>query len=166
MSCRWVRHRTPTSTSTRATTAGPRWFSSPLRDGPGRAGSHALGLCAISPNELEREGAMPIYDYECQGCGPFTAMRPMARFQDPCACPKCGAEASRASLSAPAIARINSGGRIANEATQRSATDLRPSSAAHPAGCGCCVRRLPLPGTLSSGGRVFTSHGPIRCSGP
>ncbi|WP_247654189.1 zinc ribbon domain-containing protein [Microvirga yunnanensis] len=93
-------------------------------------------------------------------------MRPMARFQDPCACPKCGAEASRASLSAPAIARINSGGRIANEATQRSATDLRPSSAAHPAGCGCCVRRLPLPGTLSSGGRVFTSHGPIRCSGP
>ncbi|MBF9198259.1 FmdB family zinc ribbon protein [Microvirga terrestris] len=108
---------------------------------------------------------MPIYDYECQGCGPFTAMQPMARFQDPCACPKCGAETSRAFLSAPAIASISPSGRTAYEATQPSATYPRPSSAAHPAGCGCCVRRMPLPGALSAVGRVFTSHGPIRCSG-
>ncbi|MCB8819286.1 FmdB family zinc ribbon protein [Microvirga rosea] len=108
---------------------------------------------------------MPIYDYECQGCGPFTAMQPMARFQDACVCPKCGAEASRAFLSAPAIARINRGGRIAHETTRQSATYPRPSSTAHPAGCGCCVRRLPLPSALSASGRVFTSHRPIRCSG-
>ena len=104
---------------------------------------------------------MPIYNYECEGCGPFTAMQPMARFQDPCACPECGAEASRTTLSAPAIASINPGGRIAHEAIQPNANP-RHSSAAHPAGCGCCMRRLPLPGALSAGGRVFTSHGPIR----
>ena len=35
---------------------------------------------------------MPIYQYECEDCGPFTAMRRMAQFRDPCACPECGAE--------------------------------------------------------------------------
>lgn len=104
---------------------------------------------------------MPIYDYECKGCGPFTAMRPMAQFRDPCACPACGADASRKLLGAPAIASINPASHIAHAATPPGATDVRHSSAAHPAGCGCCARRLPLPGPLSTGGRVFTSHGPV-----
>ena len=108
---------------------------------------------------------MPIYDYECEQCGPFTAMQPMARFRDPCACPECGTEASRRFLGAPAIASITPGGRIAHEATQPSTTDPRRSSAPHPAGCGCGVRRFPLPGALSAGGRVFTSHGPVRRRG-
>ena len=108
---------------------------------------------------------MPIYDYECEWCGPFTAMQPMTRFRDPCACPSCGADASRTLLSAPAIASSNPGGGIAHEAGQPSATSPRHSSAAHPAGCGCCVRRLPLPGALFAGGRVFTSHRPVRRNG-
>ncbi|WP_083861506.1 FmdB family zinc ribbon protein [Microvirga lotononidis] len=107
---------------------------------------------------------MPIYDYQCQGCGPFTAMQPMARFQDPCACPKCGAEASRAVLSAPAIASMDPTRRSTLASNERNASGQRPTKAAHPAGCGCCVRRLPLPGALSADGRIFTSHGPVRCS--
>lgn len=108
---------------------------------------------------------MPIYDYACDACGPFTAMRPMARFRDPCACPECGVGASRTALSAPALVRGNAG-RIACAATEPRANPAPRASSAHPAGCGCCVRRLPLPGALSAGGRVFTAHGPIRRGGP
>lgn len=108
---------------------------------------------------------MPIYDYACDACGPFTAMRPMAQFRDPCACPECGAGATRTFLSAPTIVSGTAGGRIACAATEPPATYPRQASAAHPAGCGCCVRRLPLPGALSAGGRVFTAHGPVRRGG-
>ena len=105
---------------------------------------------------------MAIYDYECQVCGPFTAMRPMMQFQDPCACPACGAEALRAFLNAPAIASVNPGGRIAREESRLSATYPPRSSAAHPAGCGCCMRRWQIPSALSSNGdRVFSSSGPL-----
>lgn len=109
---------------------------------------------------------MPIYDYRCEACGPFTAMHPMARFQDPCACPVCGAEALRTFLSAPAIAGKNRNGRIARSSSEWTAVDPREASAAHPVGCGCCLRRVPLPGALSADGRVFTSHGPVRRAGP
>ena len=108
---------------------------------------------------------MPIYDYACEACGPFTAMRPMAQFRDPCACPECGAAAPRTILNAPAIAGGNPGSRIAHAATGPNGAPQHRAAAAHPAGCGCCARRLPLPGALSAGGRVFTSHGPVRRSG-
>jgi len=139
--------------------------SSLPRDQPGRAGSRSPGPRAISPDGLDREDAMPIYDYECEGCGPFTAMRPMAQFRDPFACPQCGVDAPRAFLGAPAIAGTSRGGRIAHEAARPGATDVRHSSATHPSGCGCCARRMPLPGALSAGRRVFTSHGPVRRTG-
>ncbi|WP_142586310.1 zinc ribbon domain-containing protein [uncultured Methylobacterium sp.] len=109
---------------------------------------------------------MPTYDYACDACGPFRAMRPMAQFQDPCACPECGTGAARTVLSAPAIASGHAGRGVARDATEPSAPSSRQASAAHPAGCGCCMRRAPLPGALSAGGRVFTAHGPIRRSSP
>ena len=104
---------------------------------------------------------MPIYDYACDACGPFTAIRPMAQFREPSACPDCGAGAVRTFLSAPAIL-----GGSAYAATEPGATAPRPATTAHPAGCGCCMRRMPLPGALSAGGRVFTAHGPVRHDGP
>ncbi|MGT2479025.1 FmdB family zinc ribbon protein (plasmid) [Methylobacterium oryzae CBMB20] len=105
---------------------------------------------------------MPIYDYACDACGPFTALRPMAMFRDPCACPECGGGAARTALSSPAIIGGSAGSGVAFAATEPGASPARSASAAHPAGCGCCVRRLPLPGALSAGGRVFTAHGPGR----
>ena len=109
---------------------------------------------------------MPIYSYDCERCGPFTAMQPMARFQHPCPCPECGTEAPRTTVSAPAIASTGRSGRSVYQAAEPSDTHRRPSAAAHPAGCGCCTRRLPLPAALSAGGRVFTSQGPVRRSKP
>ena len=109
---------------------------------------------------------MPTYGYDCEACGPFTAMRPMAEFRDPCACPTCGVGAPRAFLGAPAIAGTNPARRWVPVPSGRDADGPRRGNAAHPAGCGCCVRRWPLPGALASnGGRVFSSNGPLRRSG-
>jgi putative FmdB family regulatory protein len=30
---------------------------------------------------------MPVYDYDCTRCGPFTELRPMAECEAPLACP-------------------------------------------------------------------------------
>jgi putative FmdB family regulatory protein len=109
---------------------------------------------------------MPIYDYECHTCGPFDAMRPMAQFRDPCACPACGIGAPRKLLSAPAIADTDQTRRNTLALDFRNASSQRLTKAAHPAACGCCVRRWPIPsGMFSSGARVFSSSGPLRRSG-
>lgn len=108
---------------------------------------------------------MPTYDYDCQACGPFTAMRPMAEYRDPCACPACGVGAPRALLSAPAIPGLGPTRRDALAAAERNANSQGPSKAPHPAGCGCCARRSPIPSALASKGRVFASSGPLRRNG-
>ncbi|GJE44689.1 FmdB family zinc ribbon protein [Methylobacterium soli] len=109
---------------------------------------------------------MPTYDYACEGCGPFTAMRPMVEFRDPCACPACGAGALRTFLRAPAIAGMDPTRRSVLASNERNVSSQPATKAAHPAGCGCCVRRWPIPSALSSnGGRVFSSSGPVRRSG-
>ena len=94
---------------------------------------------------------MPIYDFHCQVCGPIRAMRPMAQSAQPCICPQCGALAPR-SISSPAILR----GYPARAAYADAGTGPQPA-AAHPAGCGCCMRRSPaLDSFAAAGGRVFT----------
>ena len=108
---------------------------------------------------------MPIYDYECAACGPFTAMRPMVQFRDPCACPECGSGASRTFLRAPPIAGMDPTRRTVLASPERGANGRGLAKAAHPAGCGCCMRRSPIPSALSSTGRVFSSSGPLPRSG-
>ncbi|WP_424811848.1 FmdB family zinc ribbon protein [Roseococcus sp. YIM B11640] len=108
---------------------------------------------------------MPIYHYHCPACGPFTAMRAMAAFRDPCACPACDAAAPRMFLSAPALAGMAPKPRSGVASNPRGASGQPGPPAAHPAGCGCCVRRWPIPGALSSKGRVFAASGPVPRSG-
>lgn len=103
---------------------------------------------------------MPIYDYDCHTCGPFATMRPMAQFRAPGTCPDCGADAPRL-FSAPALGRLDPS---ALSASERRASSEGSTKAAHPAGCGCCARRAPIPGALASKGRVFSSNGPVRGS--
>jgi len=71
---------------------------------------------------------MPDYNYHCEGCGGFTANRPMSAFASPVPCPGCGALAPRA-VSAPALG----GGGAA-------AADFSPAvpRGGHPGGCACC----------------------------
>lgn len=108
---------------------------------------------------------MPNYDYDCRECGPFTAMRPIAEYRDACACPDCGVGASRTLLGAPGVADMDPARRGVLAAKEREASSRGPAKPAHPAGCGCCVRRSPIPGALASKGRVFSSNGPLRRSG-
>ena len=70
---------------------------------------------------------MPTYDYECEDCGPFTEVRPMAEYDRPQPCPDCGQNAPRL-LTAPSL----SGG--AQEA-------VAPPARAHSGGCACCMPR-------------------------
>ena len=81
---------------------------------------------------------MPIYEYFCADCGPFSALRQMAEFQTPQPCETCGKPAPRALLTAPALSGMNPGRRRAGEVNERSAN--APTRAKrHSTSCGCCA---------------------------
>lgn len=85
---------------------------------------------------------MPVYDYLCPRCGPFTEMRPMAECDLPHDCPDCGKGAPRAFLSVPYLASMSSERRLADATNERSASAPRAFSAsAHGGGCSCCSGR-------------------------
>lgn len=92
---------------------------------------------------------MPTYEYDCPACGPFDALRPIARRDEAVACPDCGQGAPRVLLTAPALA--GTGGSQAVAARRAAGRNERAAHAphstrdeggyrrlAHPAGCGCC----------------------------
>ncbi|KRB67969.1 FmdB family zinc ribbon protein [Noviherbaspirillum sp. Root189] len=88
---------------------------------------------------------MPTYDYHCNQCGPFDALRSLVQRNEPCACPVCGKGSERTLLSAPRLSAMASGARAAHETNERSAhAPLQSKDHAghgarrHPAGCGCC----------------------------
>lgn len=84
---------------------------------------------------------MPVYDYLCDDCGPFTVMRPMAECDEPHDCPECGETAPRAFLTAPYFASMDVGRRQAFAINERSANAPKTSSqmkSQHGAGCACC----------------------------
>jgi putative FmdB family regulatory protein len=70
---------------------------------------------------------MPLYEYVCDTCGPFAAMRPLAEFAAPYDCPDCGAESPRNLLASPALG--GNGG-----AAPGPAVAAKP----HPGACACC----------------------------
>ena len=80
---------------------------------------------------------MPAYDYLCDGCGAFTASRPMAEFAASQPCPGCGDPAPRALLVAPSFAMMDGGTRRAHATNERSA-NVPTKGRKHPASCGCC----------------------------
>jgi putative FmdB family regulatory protein len=84
---------------------------------------------------------MPVYDYQCPRCGPFTQMRPMADCDLPHECPRCARQAPRAFLTAPHLATLSAERRVAHATNERSASApkvLSDMKQAHGAGCGCC----------------------------
>ena len=76
---------------------------------------------------------MPIYEYECGSCGPFSALRKMSESSSPMACGSCGNESSRI-ISVPYYALLASAKKAAYERNEKSAHEpksVRRSS------CGC-----------------------------
>ena len=74
---------------------------------------------------------MPVYDYLCDRCGPFTEMKPMAEADLPHKCPTCRKKAPRAFLTAPYFATSGKG---STRVTGERAAMGRSLSAAHRGG--------------------------------
>ena len=64
---------------------------------------------------------MPVYDYLCDDCGPFTDMRPMAECDYPQECPHCETTAPRVFLTAPNFSCMPADRRKAHATNERSA---------------------------------------------
>jgi putative FmdB family regulatory protein len=89
---------------------------------------------------------MPVYEYLCNECGPFTDMRPMAECDLPQDCPQCESEAPRVILTAPAFFCMPSDKRKAHATNERSANapkTVGEYKASHAPGCGCCSSKKP-----------------------
>jgi putative FmdB family regulatory protein len=86
---------------------------------------------------------MPTYDYRCEACGGFDALRSVAERNEPAACPDCGRLAPRVMASAPRLALLDGTTRSALATNERARHEPRRSGEyarlAHPAGCGCCA---------------------------
>ena len=86
---------------------------------------------------------MPVYEYLCDDCGPFTDMRPMAECDAPQDCPRCESESPRVILTAPNFFCMPSDKRKAHATNERSANapkTVDQFKASHGPGCGCCSR--------------------------
>ncbi len=79
---------------------------------------------------------MPIYEYVCVACGPFSQLRKIAEYEQPALCPHCQQQAPRV-ISAPRLAVMDAGNRTAWERNERSAHEPRLSQPhRHHPGCG------------------------------
>ena len=84
---------------------------------------------------------MPVYEYLCNDCGPFTDMRPMSEFEAPQDCPHCKEPAPRVILTAPAFSCMPSDkckAHATNERSRHAPKTLDQYRASHGPGCGCC----------------------------
>ena len=90
---------------------------------------------------------MPLYEYVCADCGPFSAWTPMAAAAEACPCPNCRASGER-QLAAPHLAMMHGGLRKAMERADRSAVEPKVASRKHVDSCGCslCSTRKKAPG--------------------
>ncbi len=98
---------------------------------------------------------MPVYDYLCDRCGPFTDMRPMADSGLPRECPGCGKDAPRAFLTAPYFAAMSAERRLAHATNERSAAApqaLSKLKKAHGSACRCCSGKSLRPDKHADGG--------------
>ncbi|MCW5624683.1 MAG: zinc ribbon domain-containing protein [Burkholderiales bacterium] len=108
---------------------------------------------------------MPVYEYLCDTCGGFDALRPMARASEPHACPDCGEDAPRAMLSAPAFSGMSSATRTAHAINERSAHAPKESGKLEPThrhgpGCGCGSASAKATRTHADGAKSFPSKRP------
>ena len=76
---------------------------------------------------------MPLYEYRCNDCGPFTTLRKMSEASKPAFCDNCGGISSRV-ISVPHYALLGQSQRLAHERNEKSAHEPRT---ARRSSCGC-----------------------------
>ena len=85
---------------------------------------------------------MPIYEYECESCGIFTALKPISERNLPSSCPVCQTDANRVIHSAPRTTWVGKQTMLMHETNERSKHEPKTleqyKSSVHGAGCSCC----------------------------
>jgi putative FmdB family regulatory protein len=102
---------------------------------------------------------MPLYEYQCEDCGPFEAFRAIAQASAPLACPSCSSPASR-SWSAPRVRGMSSNNLKAAERNEKS---RHAPHVCKSGGCGCSGRKRRAP--QEPAGNVLTRSRPQRYTG-
>ncbi len=107
---------------------------------------------------------MPVYEYLCETCGPFTDMRPMAEYEEPQDCPVCESLSPRVLLTAPRFSCMPASQLKAHATNERSAhapQTLDQYKASHRANCSCCSGKKPrLMTKTKSGAKGFPTARP------
>jgi putative FmdB family regulatory protein len=108
---------------------------------------------------------MPTYDYACEHCGGFEALRPLALRQEPVACPHCDRASPRVLVAMPRLGCLSGTRRQAMEINERAQHAPQSSGSyqrmRHPAGCGCCTPgRRSATVTTPSGAKTFPAKRP------
>lgn len=76
---------------------------------------------------------MPVYEYACDTCGVFSALRKMSESGEPAFCQECGSESPRI-MSVPKLAVMDRSTRQAHERNEKSA---HAPNTARRSSCGC-----------------------------
>ncbi|WEK06037.1 MAG: zinc ribbon domain-containing protein [Candidatus Devosia phytovorans] len=103
---------------------------------------------------------MAYYDYQCESCGPFTAIRPMSQSADKHDCPDCGQPSARAFFSMPYANGMDAARRTAFATNEKASHEPRRS---HGAGCSCCSASKSKPSStvhLPNGSKTFAGKRP------
>ena len=98
---------------------------------------------------------MPVYDYLCDRCGPFTLTRPMAECELGADCPACARASPRVIVTAPQLSTLSPARRRASAINERSAhapRSLARTKGAHGAGCACCAAKRSKTAQSQAGG--------------
>jgi putative FmdB family regulatory protein len=90
-----------------------------------------LGAAKLAPD-------MPTYDYKCERCGDFDALRSIAQRDQPADCPGCGHPAPRVLGGAPRLSALDAAARRGPTAQQRAAAEGTYQRMRCGAGCSCC----------------------------
>jgi len=76
---------------------------------------------------------MPLYEYECGSCGPFSALRKMSESSYPMHCESCGSESARI-ISVPYFALLAKAKKAAYELNEKSSHEPKSVKRSR---CGC-----------------------------
>lgn len=96
---------------------------------------------------------MPTYDYRCDRCGVFSAMRSIADRDLDSVCPDCGTRAAR-TISMPSLSLMSGTARSGHQINERAAHAPKRSGEyrhVHGPGCGCSSTRSSASAKPSSG---------------